>query len=53
MDALGVTIEDIQRLLQETGQAENGQRLRAIIAERRVRELEAQVQKLTTVQENT
>ena len=48
---MNVTIEDIQRLIQETGQAENDQRLRAIIAERRVRELEAQIQKLTIVQE--
>ena len=38
-----ITIQDIQQLQREAGEAENIQRLRAIAAERRVRELEAEI----------
>ena len=40
---MDVTLQDILQLEQEAGQAENDQRLRAIRAERRVRELEAEL----------
>lgn len=38
-----VTIEDIEALQAEAGRAENDQRLRAIVAERRVREMEGEL----------
>ena len=41
---MDVTMQDILQLEQEAGQAENDQRLRAIRAERRVRELEAELE---------
>ena len=44
---MDVTMQDILQLQQEAGQAENDQRLRAIRAERRVRELEAELAALT------
>lgn len=40
---MDISTQDIVQLEREAGQAENDQRLRAIIAERRIRELEAQV----------
>jgi hypothetical protein len=40
---MDVTMQDILQLQQEAGQAENDQRLRAIRAERRVRELEIEL----------
>lgn len=42
----GITIQDIQQLQHETSEAENIQRLRAIAAERKIRELDAQVKEL-------
>ncbi len=41
-----ITIQDIQQLQREAGGVENDLRLRAIAAERRVMELEAQVEAL-------
>lgn len=40
---MDITLQDIIQLQQEAGQAENDQRLRAITAERQVRELQAQL----------
>jgi hypothetical protein len=45
---MDVTLQDILQLEQEAGQAENDQRLRAIRAERRVRELEAELEALAS-----
>ena len=45
---MDVTMQDILQLEQEAGQAENDQRLRAIRAERRVRELEAELEALAS-----
>ena len=43
-----IILEDVQRLVAETGVAENDQRLRAIVAERLVKQLEGEVEKLKT-----
>ena len=40
---MDLTMQDILQLQREAGQAENDQRMRAIVAERRVRELEAKL----------
>ncbi len=43
---MDITVQDFFKLQQETGLAENQQRLRAILAERRIQELEAKVAEL-------
>ena len=45
---MDVTMQDILQLEQEAGQAENDQRLRASRAERRGRELEAELEALAS-----